>query len=80
MEKKKIFTPRDTKEVEELEKAYFLEQKPRLLFEIEQTLTLLTLDEIKILKSHLGKKEAKIIRKLEHNIKKGIEAIKSLQN
>ena len=71
---------KELEEVEKLEKAYFLEQKPRLLFGIEQTLTLLILSEIKLLKSGLNKKEAKIIRKLEHSIKKGIELIKSLRS
>ncbi|MBA7467141.1 hypothetical protein ES707_02337 [subsurface metagenome] len=71
---------KELEEVEELEKAYFLEQKPRLLFGIEQALTLLILSEIKLLKSGLNKKEAKIINKLEHSLKKGIESIKSLRS
>jgi hypothetical protein len=71
---------KELEEVEELEKAYFLEQKPRLLFEIEQTLTLLILSEIKLLKSGLNKKEAKIIKKLEHCLRKGIKSTKTLRS
>lgn len=71
---------KDIVELEELEEAYFIEQKPHLLSEIEQTLNLLILREIKFVKFNLDKKEAKIIKKLERNLKKGIESIKSLRS
>jgi hypothetical protein len=78
--KRKENKSRIIKEIVELEEAYFLEQKSDFLSEIEQTLNLLILKEVKFLKFNLNKKEAKIIKKLEHNLKKGIESIKSLRS
>lgn len=74
----KINIVKAIKETKEFEKAYFLEQRPRIISEMEETLTLLNLSEIKLLKRYLTGKEAKIMEKIEYNINNAIKLTKQI--